>query len=223
MITLAFDLTDRLCVVVGGGEAAEQKVRALLRAGARVRVVSPSLSPWLVARLASGAIEHWSRPYQPGDLEGAALVVSATGRPEVDRAVATEAKAARQLLSVSGEPALGDVHFLAELHRGPVTIAVATGGGSPALAVRIRDEIGQAIGPEYGALAELLAAARRRLKAAGRLTQRERAALLRQIVYGPALAMLRGETEAARRLVDGIIAAEGPNEGESGQSGQRDE
>lgn len=215
MITLSLDLTERLCVVVGGGEVAYQKVRTLLRGGARLRVVSASLVAGLMALRERGQIEHLGRPYQPGDLAGALLVVSATGQPEVDGAVAAEAKAAGQLISVSGEPALGDVRFTAELQRGPVTIAVSTDGGSPALAARIRNEVGRAIGPEYGALAELVTEARRRLKAEGRLAQRERAERLRQLVYSPALEMLaRCETDEARRLMERIIAAGGPSEGE---------
>lgn len=205
MITLALDLNGQLCVVVGGGLVAEHKARVLLEAGARVRVVSDALTPGLCSLRDAGQVEVVPRRYHPGDLVGAMLVVAATGQPDVDAAVAAAA-GGHQLVSVSGQPKLGNVHFTAEVCRGPLRIAISTDGASPALAKRIRQDVERVIGPEYAALAELLAEVRERVKGLPHLRQAERAALFEQIVYGPALQLLaNGETEAARASVEEMV------------------
>jgi len=205
MITLALDLSGHLCVVIGGGPVAEHKAQVLLGAGARVRVVSDAPTPGLCSMRDTGQIEVVPRRYHSGDIVGAMLVVAATGQPDVDAAVA-EAACGHQLVSVSGQPRLGNVHFTAEFSRGPLRIAISTDGTSPALVKRIRQEVERVIGPEYAALAELLAGVRERLKGLPHLCQAERAALFEQIVYGPALQLLaNGETEAVRALVAEII------------------
>ena len=94
MMIVDLKLTGRLAVVVGGGPVAERKARALLRAGARVRVVSPEMTLGLRTLWERGRIEAIQRPYAPGDTSGAMLVVAATGRREVDAAVARQAEAA---------------------------------------------------------------------------------------------------------------------------------
>jgi precorrin-2 dehydrogenase / sirohydrochlorin ferrochelatase len=207
-LVVALDLGGQVAVVVGGGGVAERKVATLLEAGARVRVVSPALSPVLQARWQQGAIEWLARRYEAGDQAGAFLAVACTGVQAVDAAVAAEAYRAGRLVCVSGEPGLGNVQFTAEVHRGPVTVAVSTGGASPALAARMRDEIARAVGPEYGDLAGILAEARAKLKATAGLSQGERAQALTAIVQGPVLEMLaRGEVQAAQNWVANVIQA----------------
>lgn len=179
---LTVDLRGRLAVVVGGGAVAERKVRTLLEAGAAVRVVSPALTAGLEALLAAGAIAVLHRPYQLGDAAGALLAIAATGIRAVDAAVAAEVAALGGLVSVSGQPALGNVHFTAEVRRGPVRIGIATGGASPLLARRLKERVVEAVGPEWGALAESLAAARERLKDRPDLTQADRARLYAELI-----------------------------------------
>ncbi len=86
------DLADRPCMVVGGGPVAEGKVRGLLAAGARVTVVSPTLTPALAALVAEGHLAHERREYTPSDLAGAALAFAATGDRAVSRAIRSEGR-----------------------------------------------------------------------------------------------------------------------------------
>ena len=88
---LLVQLDDRPCVVVGGGAVGERKVQGLLDAGARVTVVSPSLTASLAALAEAGRIGHVARVYRPGDLEGAALAFAAVGDPAVTEALVCEA------------------------------------------------------------------------------------------------------------------------------------
>jgi precorrin-2 dehydrogenase/sirohydrochlorin ferrochelatase len=151
------DLSGRRCVVVGGGEVASRKARKLLQARARVVVISPEISP----ELESVAVEVNRRPYEEGDLEGAYLAFAATDSREVNAAVAREAKERGIPANVADRPSEGDFALPSTLRRGRLQVAVSTGGASPALARRIKDELEESFGPEWSGLVEELHAARR--------------------------------------------------------------
>lgn len=132
------DLRGRRCLVVGGGPVGERKASALLQCGARLVVVSPTLTPTLAELAAAGRLEHRRRAFRRVDTRGCTLVVAATGLADVDRAVASAAKAQRALVNVVDRPADCDVIMPSVLRRGELQIAVSTGGRSPALAREIR-------------------------------------------------------------------------------------
>jgi precorrin-2 dehydrogenase/sirohydrochlorin ferrochelatase len=192
------DVRGRRCLVVGGGAVAERKVTGLLDAGARVRVVSPTLTPALTALAAVGLVEHRARPFRRHDAQGAALVVAATGAPVVDDAVAAAARRARALVNVVDRPAACDFILPSVLRRGDLQIAVSTGGRSPALAREIRRRLEAYFGEESGTIvawagrerARVLASAApeaKRRRAAERLAQRA----LRRITAAVAEGRLR--------------------------------
>ncbi len=151
------DLSDRRCVVVGGGEVASRKTRKLLQARARVVVISPEIG----SELESVAVEIHRRPYREGDLEGAYLVFAATNSREVNAAVAREARGRGVPVNVADKPSEGDFALPSTLRRGRLQVAVSTGGASPTLARRIREELEDAFGPEWAGIVEELNAARR--------------------------------------------------------------
>jgi precorrin-2 dehydrogenase len=159
------DLRGRRCLVVGGGPVGERKVQALLRSGADITVVSPRLTADLAGLARVGLITHRPRPFRRADVRGAILVIAATGVPHVDAAVAAEARRQRALVNVVDRPAVCDVILPSVLRRGPLQIAVSTGGRSPALAREIRRRLERVIGPEYAALVEQVGAARDRARA----------------------------------------------------------
>jgi siroheme synthase-like protein len=158
---VALELTGRPCVVVGDGEAAEAKVEALLEAGAEVTVVGDEPGPVLRALEDAGRIRLRRRPYRRGDLMGAFLAIAATGDRALNAAVHREADARRVLLNSVDDP--GHSHFAVPsvLRRGDLVVAISTGGRAPALARRLRLELEDQLGPEYGELVDLLAEARR--------------------------------------------------------------
>ena len=156
------DLRGRRCLVVGGGPIGERKARDLLGCGARVTVVSPTLTPELVRLAMPGSISHRARPFRRADVLGAFLVIAATGLPEVDAAVAAAARRRKALVNVVDRPAECDFIFPSVLRRGALQIAVSTGGRSPALAREIPKRLERVIGPEYGALVERAGAERAR-------------------------------------------------------------
>jgi precorrin-2 dehydrogenase/sirohydrochlorin ferrochelatase len=160
-------VAGRRCLVVGGGAVAARKAAARSSAGADVTVVAPRVSAE-VRRLGVAVLE---RPYRAGDLEGAWLAIAATDDPATNRQVAADAEAARVWLNAADDPESCAFTLPAVLRRGPVSVAVSTGGHSPALAGWLRDRIAESFGPEIGTLAELLSEARDRLQSEGRSTE----------------------------------------------------
>jgi uroporphyrin-III C-methyltransferase/precorrin-2 dehydrogenase/sirohydrochlorin ferrochelatase len=158
-------IKDRTCVVVGGGEVAARKVSLLLRAGGRVRVVSPDLGPTLAAMVGRGDVEHVRRAFAPGDTAGAVLVVAGTSDAAVNRQVAAEADARGTPVNVVDSPDFGSFIVPSVIDRSPVVVAVSSGGASPVLARLIRTRLESLIPAAYGRLGELASRFRERVKA----------------------------------------------------------
>jgi len=154
-LPIFLDIKSRPCLVVGGGEVARRKVTLLLRAGARVRVVSPDLCPELQSLVNDGDIEFIHRSYQEGDVSADALVTAATNDPTVNKAVAADAK--KQNIPVNVVHGDQESSFIMPsiIDRSPVIAAVSTGGASPVLARLIRAKLESLIPHSYGRLAEL--------------------------------------------------------------------
>ncbi|MEA3077935.1 MAG: precorrin-2 dehydrogenase [Actinomycetota bacterium] len=161
------DVAGRRCVVVGGGRVAGRKVEGLVACGAVVKVVAPSISDEVKA-----AATSWDeRAYATGDLDGARLVITATDDPAVNQRVFDDAEAAGVWVNSADDPERCSFTLPAVARQGPITVAVGTGGASPALASWLRDRLAADLGPEYATLAGLLAEARAIVKAAGRSTE----------------------------------------------------
>lgn len=161
------DLTGRRCVVVGGGQVAERKVDGLLAAGAAVTVVSPTLTERLQGWRNAGKIVWRDRGYRENDLDGFEIAFVATSQPEINAAVAREARERRVWVNAADDPAHCDFILPAVLRRGELLVTVATGGSSPALARAIREQLADYFDENYAALSRIVADARKELRAAG--------------------------------------------------------
>jgi precorrin-2 dehydrogenase/sirohydrochlorin ferrochelatase len=195
-------LEGRPCVVIGGGEVAERKVESLLGAGARVTVISRSLTPALAGLAETHEIMHHAREYRAGDLGGAALAFAATDDETVQAAIANDAARSGVLLNVVDRPQLCSFIMPAVLTRGAVTVAISTAGASPALARRIRDDLEAQLGDEYGLAATILGKLRPIVTGA-EPDQSRRARVFTALVDSPLLDALRAH-DGAR--VDAILA-----------------
>jgi precorrin-2 dehydrogenase/sirohydrochlorin ferrochelatase len=160
------DLTGKRCLVVGGGSVAERKVTLLVECGADVEVVSPTTTSRLAALAATGALRVRRRRVRPSDLAGAFLVVVATDDREVNREVAERVRGAGGLVNVADDPEACTFLVPSVLRRGDLTIAISTGGGSPALAKKLRQRLEQTVGPEYEAYLSALRLLRERARQA---------------------------------------------------------
>ena len=165
---VVLDVSGALVLVVGAGRIAARKVAGLAAAGAIVRVVAPDVSVDLDL---STVGELRRRPYRPEDLAGVRLVITATGLAEVDAEVAADATAAGIWVNAADQPA--DCSFIlpAIARNGPLSVAVSTGGGSPALASRLRDRAAELLTDDVVALAAELAERRAEIRVAGGSTE----------------------------------------------------
>jgi siroheme synthase-like protein len=150
------ELEGRLAVVVGELAVAAGKVDGLLTAGATVTVVAPGPAAELDRLEAEPGVTVRRRGYLPGDLAGAFLCVAGATDPMLRSAVAAEARAAGVLVNVMDDVPNCDFAAPAILRRGDLVVAVGTGGRAPALASRLRAELGERFGPEWAELVELV-------------------------------------------------------------------
>lgn len=158
------NLAGKRCVIVGGGGIAQGKVAGLLQAGCQITVISPDATPGIRQAAQRGDITWLQRTYQPGDLEGAFIGVAATNVWHVNREIYEEAERLGVLLNVVDDPDLCSFIAPSIVKREPVTLAISTGGASPALARKLRETLSQAEALEWADLAEVLAQARRIIK-----------------------------------------------------------
>ncbi|MPZ68647.1 MAG: bifunctional precorrin-2 dehydrogenase/sirohydrochlorin ferrochelatase [Actinobacteria bacterium] len=199
------DLAGRPVLVVGGGPVAFEKIETLLAARASIRVVAPEVCDEVSALVDSGSVAWDRKAYEASDLEDAFLAVAATGDTEVSRAVHDDAEARSMLVNVADVQHLCNF-ILPAVHRsGPLAVAVSTGGASPALAQRLRSEIGALVDDSYARLAGLLAELRPWAKE-HLSTYADRKAFFDDIVKGPVdpVSLLKAGDEAA---VAELIAA----------------
>ncbi len=203
------DLEGRRCVVVGGGEVAEQKVAGLLACGAEVVVIAPQLTQRLRAWAEQGRIRWEARSYRRRDLVGAWLVIAASADQATNREVWEEAQDVGVWLNAVDDPEHCSFLAPAVYRQGDLVVAVSTSGKAPALAVRIRDAIAGQLGPEYAAFLELAGEVRAELMRRVPEFKRRRAVWYR-IVDSEVLEHLRrGEREVARARIWELVEEAG--------------
>ncbi len=159
--------TGKRCVVVGGGQVAVRKVRALLEYKASVEVISPELCSELGQLVESGEIQILHREYRAGDLKGAVIAIAATDDSDINLRVAKEAQGKAVLVNVVDDAESSDFILPSYVRRGDVTIAISTAGRSPALARKIRTKLEKDFGAEYACLARLIDEVRAEVKRQG--------------------------------------------------------
>jgi precorrin-2 dehydrogenase / sirohydrochlorin ferrochelatase len=150
------DLRGRRCLVVGGGKVALEKVQGLLDSEAQVLVVAPHVCD----ELAALPVELAEREFFADDVDGRVVVIAATDDRSVNEAVSRAAAERSTLCNVADDPELCSFILPAIVRRDPIVVGVSTGGASPALAQRLRGEIGDLVRPEHAQLARRLAALR---------------------------------------------------------------
>jgi siroheme synthase-like protein len=160
-------ISGKKCVVVGGGQVARRKVRALLEHGASVEVISPDPCTELIELEEKGRIHILHRHYQSGDLQKAFLAIAATDNRALNRQVVKEAHDRAVLVSVADDPQNSDFILPSYVRRGALTIAVSTGGVSPALARKIRTRLEKDFGDEYASLVRLIGEVRAEVRRGG--------------------------------------------------------
>jgi len=197
-------LSGRRCVVVGGGDVGLEKVEGLLACDADVTLVAPEAHPELAQLALEGSIRWEQREYAgSADLDGALIAIAATDDTDLNIRVFEDAEARAMLVNVVDVPPLCNFILPAIVRTGPLAVAISTAGASPALAKRMKREIGELFGEPYALLAILLNDARGWAK--GTLpTYQDRKEFFESIVNGDPdpIEMLRaGNVEGVRALI----------------------
>ena len=196
-------LSGRRCVVVGGGDIGLEKVEGLLACDGDVTLVAPEAIDELQALAREGSIRWERRAYEPADLERAFMVIASTDDTDVNIGIYHDAEERAMLVNVVDVPPLCNFILPAILRTGPLAIAISTAGASPALAKRMKREIGELFGEEYATLAVLLNESRGWAK--GTLpTYQDRKQFFEGIVNGspdPIELLRAGDSAAVRDLI----------------------
>jgi siroheme synthase-like protein len=158
------DLSRRRCVVIGGGAVAQRRIEGLLEAGAIVTVVSPAITDALAQWVAQGALRHVARLYEAGDLAGCNLAFVATDDREVNQAVFSEARLRCVWINSADDPENCDFILPAVIRRGELSVAICTGGASPATTRAVREELESYFTADYARLVQIAGEVRRRLR-----------------------------------------------------------
>jgi siroheme synthase-like protein len=200
-------IEDKPCLVVGGGAVGERKVLDLLAAGARVTVVSRTLTAELAALADRGEITYLPEDFGESQVEGMALIMAATDDPQVNARVSAAAQARAIWVNVADEPEYCTFIVPAQVRRGDLTLAISTGGASPALASQLRQEFQQHLGPEYGPYLDLLQRVRTRL-----LTERrahpDNGPLFHRLVQSPLReAVAQGDRARMLKLLQEVLGS----------------
>jgi siroheme synthase-like protein len=203
------DVTERTCVVIGGGNIGQEKVEKLLESDAAVLVISPAVNQKVQDMADAGSITWERRKYQPGDLQDAFIAIAATNDNSVNRQIADEAHERNVLLNVVDVTHLCTFIAPSVARRGEVTIATSTGGASPALARTFREKLTSSRILEYADLAPVLAGARAELRAASLVVKPDH---WQTLITEELLDMVQaGKTEEARqKLMDGLMSGATP-------------
>ena len=202
LFPLFLDLSGRLVVVVGAGSVAARKIQPLLDAGAQVRVGALSHGSDVARWIADQRIEFIQGQFDDAWLDGAWLVLAATDDDDVNRQVAAAATLRHLWVNVVDDATLSAFHVPARIERGPLQVAISSGGGAPMLARHLRERLETEIDESFGPLAEMLSAAR------GRIRTRyprpaERRAFFDELLAGPLPGLLRqGQHPAAAIELD---------------------
>ena len=208
-LPVVLNMQGRMALIVGGGSAAADKAAYLADFGVRPTVLAEpdaTIDEGLQALVDEGQAGLRREPYDPSHLEGHALVIIATGDRARDRTIAEDARRRGAIVNVVDDPDACDVFAVGYVRRGPVAVAVSTGGRSPAFTAALREHLDDVLGSAIEEHLEHYVRWRERVRGAvSGFGSRER--LWRELRAAGLYDVLLNEgAEAAGRLVDAAIA-----------------
>ncbi|MBN1548978.1 MAG: bifunctional precorrin-2 dehydrogenase/sirohydrochlorin ferrochelatase [Syntrophaceae bacterium] len=199
------DIAGKPCVVVGGGEVACRKVHRLLECGAHVSVISRQLCPDLLELKTHGSVTHIDDQYQSEQIDHAFLVVGATDNSDVNGKIFRDARVRNILVNIVDEPEHCDFILPSIVERGDLSIAISTGGKSPALAKQLRQELEGIFGEEYDVYLKIMGKIREVVLARSRPSDDNRK-IFEALVQSELLSLIRSKNwDAVQKLVSETV------------------
>ncbi len=199
------DISKRKCVVAGGGDVAERKVERLLECGASVVVIGNELTPNLEAMKNEEKISHIPDNYKNDYIEGALLVIGATDRDEINERIYRDSKERGILVNIVDDPAKCDFIVPSVFQQGDLSIAISTGGKSPALARNLREELEQLYGHEYRILLNIMGDIREKIISRGEPSDENRK-LFESVLNSDILQHIREKNwDKVRKIIHDLV------------------
>lgn len=215
-LPIFFNIAQRPCIVIGGGDVATRKVIMLRKAQGQVTVISPELCEELREMHAQGEIDYVPAEFHAEQLTSACLVIAATDDEAVNEAVSVAAKRLNIPVNVVDAPALCTFTMGSVIDRSPVVIAISSEGNAPVLARHIRSKIETMLPAAYGRIAAIAGEFRDQVKAKfSNLPARRR--FWEDVLNGPLVErVLSGQEQAARELLGELLSQQqdAPTRGE---------
>jgi len=198
-------IKDQQCLVVGGGEVAFRKTRSLLSAGARIKLVAPTLCDDFSTLKAEHIVEHIPRDFEDQDIQQCKLIICATDNAEVNKHISLLAQNIGIPVNVVDAPELCSFIVPSIVDRSPIVVAVSSGGSSPVLARLLRARLESLIPASYGRLAKLLNGFRTQVKEKFSNVEKRRY-FWEKILQGSVTElMFSGQEKQARTLIEKAI------------------
>jgi uroporphyrin-III C-methyltransferase/precorrin-2 dehydrogenase/sirohydrochlorin ferrochelatase len=209
-LPIFMNITNRRCVVIGGGEVASRKVIMLLKANAAITLYSPEVCPALQILSEAKTITHIKANFEPSQLTDACLVIAATDVDEVNTAVSIAAKAQNIPVNVVDSPALCTFTMASIVERSPIVIAISSEGNAPVLARYLRTKIETMLPAGYGRIASIAGEFRDKVKAKYTTSQARRI-FWEGVLQGPIVErILSGQEAAARNSLNELLSNKSP-------------
>ena len=199
------DMRGRNALVIGGGAVGSRKAETLLRAGARVTLVSPQVTETIRSLADAGRLTWHARCYQSSDVADMFLVYSATDDADLNRRIEEDAAGQQALCNFADQPDRGHFILPSIIERGDLLVSISTSGKSPAVARRLRKDMEAYFGEEYAPFLRLMGAVRERL------LEREHAPadhrkVFGQLIDGGLLALVKaGDRDGINRLLQSVL------------------
>ena len=204
-LPIFFNIQNRHCVVIGGGDVAMRKVSMLLKASASITLYSPEICHELQDLVAAEKIKFVQTNFEPHQLQGACMVIAATDDEAVNEAVSIAAKLQNIPVNVVDAPALCTFTMGSIIDRSPVVIAISSEGNAPVLARYIRAKIETMLPATYGRIADIAGEFREQVKAKFGTTQARRI-FWEGVLQGSFVErVLSGQEQTARELLQNIL------------------
>lgn len=200
------DLRRKHAVVVGGGQAAADKVQGLLPCGPEpLVVIAPVVRRSVRDSAERGELQWIQREYQRGDLAGVDICMAVSEDRALNARVAAEARERRVPVLAMDDVPNCDFIAPAVVKRGRLTLAVSTAGLSPALASYVRRRLETQYPEQWGDLLQVASAMRDELGASRALVPAE---AWQEALQGEVSELVwRGELEAAQQLLRAQLEA----------------
>ena len=204
-LPIFFNIKNRHCVVIGGGDVAMRKVSMLLKASAAITLYSPEICHELQDLVDAKKIRFVAERFAPNQLQGACMVIAATDDEAVNSAVSVAAKAQNIPVNVVDAPDLCTFTMGSIIDRSPVVIAISSEGNAPVLARYIRAKIETMLPATYGRIADIAGEFRDKVKAKFATTQARRI-FWEGVLQGPFVErVLSGQEQTARSMLSELI------------------